>query len=216
VITNQPAQVVWRWDQVDPFGADAPNENPSGLGTFACNLRLPGQYYDKETNLHYNYFRDYEPAIGRYVQSDPIGLRPTLSVKVASAISTRRPPVAPPNQPKTLFRIYVAALDQYIPIDPQDLTSGLNTYAYVDGNPISFADPFGLQEGGGSQDPNATCVVAAACVGMVIGGTAGKAPGALIGAAVGAGVGTLVCPTADKSWPPPIQKKKSTDDIFGE
>jgi RHS repeat-associated protein len=37
-------------------------------------LRFPGQYADKETNLHYNYFRDYDPGIGRYVQSDPIGL----------------------------------------------------------------------------------------------------------------------------------------------
>ena len=36
---------------------------------------LPGQYFDKETNLHYNYFRDYDPSIGRYVQSDPIGLQ---------------------------------------------------------------------------------------------------------------------------------------------
>ena len=38
------------------------------------NLRFPGQYFDKETNLHYNYFRDYDPAIGCYIQSDPIGL----------------------------------------------------------------------------------------------------------------------------------------------
>src|SRR5262245_479005 len=36
---------------------------------------LPGQYFDKETNLHYNMARDYDPAIGRYIQSDPIGLQ---------------------------------------------------------------------------------------------------------------------------------------------
>lgn len=50
------------------------NANPSGLGTFNFNPRLPGQYFDNETNNHYNYFRDYSPEIGRYIQSDPIGL----------------------------------------------------------------------------------------------------------------------------------------------
>jgi RHS repeat-associated protein len=35
---------------------------------------LPGQYYDAETGNHYNYFRDYDPRIGRYIESDPIGL----------------------------------------------------------------------------------------------------------------------------------------------
>jgi RHS repeat-associated protein len=55
------------------------NENPSGLGTFAFNLRFPGQYFDKETNLHYNTFRDYSPEIGRYIESDPIGLRGGLN-----------------------------------------------------------------------------------------------------------------------------------------
>ncbi len=74
VITNQAQQVVWRWDNDDPFGGNMANENPGGLGNFTCNLRFPGQYFDKETNLHYNYFRDYDPAIGRYIQSDPIGL----------------------------------------------------------------------------------------------------------------------------------------------
>jgi RHS repeat-associated protein len=52
-----------------------PDENPSGLGIFFdLPLRLPGQYFDKETNLHYNYFRYYEASIGIYKQSDPLGL----------------------------------------------------------------------------------------------------------------------------------------------
>lgn len=67
-------KAVWRWDNIDPFGANAPNENPSGAGVFMFNLRFPGQYYDAETGKHYNYYRDYDPAIGRYIQSDPIGL----------------------------------------------------------------------------------------------------------------------------------------------
>ncbi len=68
-------RIVWRWDSADPFGLQQPNENPSALGFFTYNLRFPGQYYDKETSLHYNYFRDYDPQIGRYIESDPIGLR---------------------------------------------------------------------------------------------------------------------------------------------
>ena len=38
------------------------------------NLRMPGQYADTETGLNYNAGRDYDPAIGRYIESDPIGL----------------------------------------------------------------------------------------------------------------------------------------------
>ena len=56
---------MWRWDQGEPFGNDVPNNNPSGLGAFDFNLRFPGQYFDRETNLAYNHFRDYDPAIGR-------------------------------------------------------------------------------------------------------------------------------------------------------
>ena len=44
------------------------------------NLRFPGQYYDQETGLHYNYFRDYDPSTGRYIQSDLIGLRGGLMI----------------------------------------------------------------------------------------------------------------------------------------
>jgi RHS repeat-associated protein len=65
--------IMWRWD-TDPFGTSSPNANPQGQGTFVYNLRYPGQYYQAETGLNYNYFRDYDPGSGRYVESDPIGL----------------------------------------------------------------------------------------------------------------------------------------------
>jgi RHS repeat-associated protein len=75
LIANADQQTVWKWDQQEPFGVNAPDENPSSLGTFEFALRFPGQYFDKETNLAYNYFRDYDAATGRYVESDPIGLK---------------------------------------------------------------------------------------------------------------------------------------------
>jgi RHS repeat-associated protein len=66
--------LAWRWD-ADPFGTAAPNDNPAGLGAFAYNLRFPGQYYQSETGLNQNWNRDYDPQVGRYVESDPIGQR---------------------------------------------------------------------------------------------------------------------------------------------
>ena len=68
----------WRWDPT-PFGEGVPNENPQALGVFKYHLRFPGQYFDIETNLAYNYFRDYDSAIGRYVESDPIGLHDSVN-----------------------------------------------------------------------------------------------------------------------------------------
>lgn len=60
---------VWAWDR-DPFG----NGQPTASGAFAYGLRLPGQYYDPESGLFHNNARDYDPASGRYIQSDPVGL----------------------------------------------------------------------------------------------------------------------------------------------
>jgi RHS repeat-associated protein len=66
--------VVWQRSN-DPFGAGTVLNDPDGNGsTVSFNLRFPGQYYDQETGLNYNYSRDYDPAVGRYVESDPMGL----------------------------------------------------------------------------------------------------------------------------------------------
>ncbi|ATQ79253.1 type IV secretion protein Rhs (plasmid) [Massilia violaceinigra] len=92
-------KIVWRWDNGDPFGLTPPTEYFNGSGTFTFNLRMPGQYYDRSTNLFHNYHRDYDPQTGRYIQSDPIGL-----------------------------------------------AGGINTYAYVGGNPVSSIDPAGLAD----------------------------------------------------------------------
>jgi RHS repeat-associated protein len=59
--------VVWQWNP-DPFGNGAP------VGSLTYDLRFPGQFFDQATKLHYNYFRDYDPRLGRYIESDPIGL----------------------------------------------------------------------------------------------------------------------------------------------
>ena len=80
LIADETQKTVWRWDQAEPFGVTPPNEDPDGDGiAFDLPLRLPGQYYDRETGLHYNYFRDYDPSLGRYAESDPIGLRAGLN-----------------------------------------------------------------------------------------------------------------------------------------
>jgi RHS repeat-associated protein len=103
LLTNTAHQLQWRWD-TPPFGEASTNENPASLGTFTLPHRFPGQQYDRESGLHYNVLRDYDPRSGRYVQSDPIGLH-----------------------------------------------GGINTYAYVGGNPVSYVDPtgeFGVVGGG--------------------------------------------------------------------
>ena len=68
VLTNDSGSIVWKASYT-PFGKAQISiesvENP---------FRFPGQYYDQETGLHYNYFRYYNPQTGRYIAPDPIGL----------------------------------------------------------------------------------------------------------------------------------------------
>jgi RHS repeat-associated protein len=97
VVTDEAGDTVWE-GHYSPFG-----EVEVVVEDVAFGGRFPGQYFDQESGLYYNYFRDYDPGIGRYVQSDPIGL-----------------------------------------------WGGMNTYAYVNGNPTVYSDPLGLAV----RDPN--------------------------------------------------------------
>lgn len=75
LITNSANAKVWEWNNDDPFANNPVNDDPNATGNhFTYNPRLPGQYFDSETNTNYNYYRDYDPATGRYIESDPIGL----------------------------------------------------------------------------------------------------------------------------------------------
>ncbi|MCB2182258.1 MAG: RHS domain-containing protein [Desulfobulbaceae bacterium] len=69
LMTDDSATVAWQADY-EPFG----NATVNPASTVVNNLRFPGQYFDAETGLHYNWQRYYDPGTGRYLTPDPIGL----------------------------------------------------------------------------------------------------------------------------------------------
>jgi len=75
-VSNSAGTVIWSWTyQGNPFGEQLPTSTTG----YVLNLRYPGQYFDAESETSYNYYRTYEPATGRYLQSDPIGLKGGIS-----------------------------------------------------------------------------------------------------------------------------------------
>ncbi len=68
VLTDDAQTVAWK-AVYTPFG-----QAVASIQTVENPFRFPGQYYDQETGLHYNYFRYYNPQTGRYITPDPIGL----------------------------------------------------------------------------------------------------------------------------------------------
>lgn len=65
LMTTSTKVIGWTWNS-DPWG------NGTTGGTY--NPRFPGQYLDSQTGNMQNWFRNYDPRIGRYLESDPIGL----------------------------------------------------------------------------------------------------------------------------------------------
>ena len=75
-LTDSTGTVVWSADY-KPFG-----EATVTVSTTTNNLRFPGQYFDTETRLHYNYYRDYDPVVGRYAEADRVGLKGGINLYV--------------------------------------------------------------------------------------------------------------------------------------
>jgi RHS repeat-associated protein len=119
VITDQNQEIVWQGEYL-PFG-----EVTTTMAAIENPMRFPGQYFDEETGTHYNYFRDFDPSLGRYLQSDPIGiLRDFSDPQMQSAISMGTPSHTIGSE------------------------VGMNhIYGYVDQAPLRYIDPFGLYRG---------------------------------------------------------------------
>jgi len=79
MLSDETGTAVWS-AVYDPFGKATVNDDLDADGSsVTLNIRFPGQYYDAESRLHYNYFRYYDPETGRYITSDPIGLNGGLN-----------------------------------------------------------------------------------------------------------------------------------------
>ena len=137
-LVQSDSQVAWQW-AYSAFGDEQPTIAKNRFANVALNqafgtttvpsvtfnLRYPGQYFDQESGLHYNYHRSYSATTGRYTQSDPIGL-----------------------------------------------DGGWNRFGCVDGNPLSFTDPLGLQAQGAAVACGlgfvlCACIITAATWGVV-------------------------------------------------
>jgi RHS repeat-associated protein len=89
-------------------------------------MRFPGQYYDVEKASNYNYFRDYDPAIGRYVESDPIGPIDADAARFFNANRQNR------------------AIRNWLLADGEKSWSSSNLFSYVRSRPLGAIDPLGL------------------------------------------------------------------------
>ena len=84
VATDQAGTIVWRWES-EVFGGSVADTDPDRDGSdVEMPLRFPGQYRDVESGMHYNWNRYYDPKVGQYITSDPIGLSGGISLYLYS------------------------------------------------------------------------------------------------------------------------------------
>jgi len=126
--------------------------------TIANNLRLPGQYFDQESGLHYNWHRYYDPKTGRYLTHDLISVGQHAQMWMAGHASTRTTGkvLAMTSDKLSQRRVSFDVLSKLMWERPG---LSLNPYAYVANSPLRWTDPTGLfnpgeGDGGGGSDGN--------------------------------------------------------------
>ncbi|GLQ98265.1 RHS repeat-associated core domain-containing protein [Dyella mobilis] len=103
-------------------------KTPTSLNGYILNLGFPGQYYDLETGLNYNVHRDYDSSTGRYIESDPLGLRAGPST-YAYVGGNPLGGVDPSGQ-----------IVKVVASDPQTAQVLMNAYAYLNQNSSTARD----------------------------------------------------------------------------
>jgi RHS repeat-associated protein len=136
-MTDGSESVVW--DAIyNPFG-----DVNSITGSASNNLRFPGQFFLIEDGLHYNWYRHYDPTLGRYIQPDPLSdVRATQMAMAningfaagAADFPTKRSDVV--SLPTNGSTDIGAKLPEF--------TNGPSIYRYVLDNPLKYTDPLGL------------------------------------------------------------------------
>ncbi len=183
--TDQNQFISWRWEG-EAFG-NTPAEELAGI---SVNLRFPGQYFDEETNLHYNWNRYYDPTLGRYITSDPIG----LSGGVNTYLYANANPIIFIDQ----YGLYCLSPEQIAAIAGGigggiggAVTGGITGAAAGPVGAITGAIGFGIAGAGlgfgaGAVAGGVDNPVAGAVAGGAIGSATGGVPGMVVGAAGGA------------------------------
>jgi RHS repeat-associated protein len=151
LVTDARQRAVWQ-ARTDAFGkarityaAAIDAEGKEGK-RFAMNLRLPGQIYDEETGLHYNYLRDYDPELGRYTTPDPLGLAGGMNPYsyVSNNPLTSIDPLGLYESDIHYYMTFFLAVAAGINAeDARRLALGAQ---YVDDNPLTTPMPQGLSE----------------------------------------------------------------------
>ncbi len=140
--TGSSQSVVWS-ATYQPFGYTS-----TRAGTIVQNLRLPGQEFEIETGWNHNGFRDYASTLGRYLQSDPIGLGGGLNT-YAYVLNNPLAGLDRFGLNTTCFTVFVGGEGAIVGGEGSSVSGGV--YYQICGNPSGLSGDFGSYSSTGSQ-----------------------------------------------------------------